>query len=307
MDKDTLKDKFAGCILGLAIGDALGAPVENMTPLQIMSKYHAPIDGYYSSKEKALAPGQYTAETIAAVKVAQVIIAYEKFEPQGDILAKIPAYEHGYGATSFFTRSVPISLMAVAKGQLSADLIPPCKQLAAHMKITKPQMLAMVVFADLIRELIRNAEQYTRPYDLFDADASLLGRIVLNCARTEAKFGEEGVEDRLSERLDFVRRQLMKNSDLPRFLGLNGVRNDIQSVLAVAIFAYMTAPDDFSTICKLVSMGGPASTHGALIGALIGATIGSSLMPSEMKDNVQNGVRLEGLAFELLNKTFEAN
>jgi ADP-ribosylglycohydrolase len=123
--------------------------------------------------------------------------------------------------------------------------------------------------------------------------------------RTEAKFGEEGVENRLSERLDFVRRQLMKNSDLPRFLGLNGVCNDIQSVLAVAIFAYMSAPDDFGTICRLVSMGGPASTHGALIGALIGATIGSSLMPSEMKDNVQNGVRLEGLAIELLNKTLK--
>ncbi len=303
MDRDLLKDKFAGCILGLAIGDALGAPVDGMTPLQVMSKYHAPIDGYYSCKEKGMAPGQYTTETTAAVRVAQNIIAHGSLQTEGEFADKLPGWNPSWGAASFYTRSVPIALMAVAKEIMSADMVPVCKQLSIPMKITRPQVLALFVYADMIRELIRNADQYTRPYDLFDAESSLLGRIVLNCAKTEAKFGEEGIDNRLSERLDFVRRQLMKNCDLPRFLGLNGVLNDIQSVLAVAIFAYMSTPDDFGTICKLVSMGGPASTHGALIGALIGATIGSSLMPTEMKDEVQNGVRLEGLAIELLNKT----
>lgn len=302
MDIDFLKDRFAGCILGMAIGDALGAPVENMTPYQIMNKYHSPVDGYFSSKEKGLAPGQYTTETNAAIKVAKVLIAHEKLEATSKLFSDIPTYEQAWGSTSLFTRAIPVALMAAAKRFSPQDLVAACRTLAEPMKISKPHLLAMIIFADIIRELIVNPKQYERPYDLYDSEHSLLGRMIRTCAKTEGKFGEEGIEDRLSERLDFVRRRLMKDCDIPRFVGLNGSSNDIKSVLAVGVFCYMKTPDDFSAITKIVSMGGPASSHGALVGALIGASIGSSLMPQEMKDNVKNGVRLEGLAFELLNK-----
>ena len=36
---DTMKEKFLGCMVGLAIGDALGAPVEFMSLDEIKRKY----------------------------------------------------------------------------------------------------------------------------------------------------------------------------------------------------------------------------------------------------------------------------
>jgi ADP-ribosylglycohydrolase len=38
MDKVT-KDKYTGCLLGGAVGDALGAPIEFLSLAQIRSKY----------------------------------------------------------------------------------------------------------------------------------------------------------------------------------------------------------------------------------------------------------------------------
>jgi len=41
----TLQDRFLGCLLGAAMGDALGAPVENLTPPGIEALYAGPITG----------------------------------------------------------------------------------------------------------------------------------------------------------------------------------------------------------------------------------------------------------------------
>lgn len=294
MDKDFLKDRFMGCLLGMAIGDALGAAVEGLTPIQVMSRFHTPIDGFFASKTKGLKPGDYTEHSKTAF---QVTIAIQK--NSGWNSEAIKTLLPTLGITSLFSRVVPIALLAAGQNLETKQMVEYTEQLVENCELQKSDFLALLIFEDLIKEIIRNPKQCEKPYDLYDSDESLLGRIIKKCWNTEAKIEDEENPDRLGDHLDIVRRKLMQNSPLHAFYGINGARNDTHSVLALAIFAYMRVPDDFITICKTVSLGGNSSLNGAVVGALIGATMGASLMPLEMKDNVKNGVRIQSLASDL--------
>ena len=46
--------------------------------------------------------------------------------------------------------------------------------------------------------------------------------------------------------------------------------------------------------------------NGALVGALVGAYSGVSLLPKDMKEHLQNGVRIEGLATAMAETLWSA-
>jgi ADP-ribosyl-[dinitrogen reductase] hydrolase len=65
------KDRFLGCLLGCAVGDALGAPYEGLWPRSIPDKAtllagFAEFEGY--------PPGQYTDDTLLSVATVQAIL-----------------------------------------------------------------------------------------------------------------------------------------------------------------------------------------------------------------------------------------
>lgn len=306
MDTEYLKDKFAGCLQASVIGDALGAPAEDMTPLEVMSKLHTPIDGYYGSKAKNIKPGQYTSESAAATIVARILLKTAgQIEPESFKIAlkeehfderTLPAK---FAASTAFSRIIPIALLAAAKSMEPAEVIKNIK-IVTKESTSKIDLIAIFVFACAIQELIRHPEMFKSPAELYDSDKSLLARMVEMARKSEDRISDIDIADRLSERLDFVRRKLMgRGCNLITMAGYTGNDGGVSGSLSLILFAYMNAPDDFATVYKVVSLGGSSSLNGSMIGALIGATIGSGFMPSEMKDNVQNGLKIETLAFKL--------
>jgi len=98
------KDKIRGCLVGLAIGDALGAPVEKWSAERIKEK-HGRVEGYVASKR--VEPGHWTDDTAMSLAVARgIVVANSKWQ---DVLPMI-ANEHlvdwrnnrnsGYGRTT---------------------------------------------------------------------------------------------------------------------------------------------------------------------------------------------------------------
>ncbi len=85
---DELKERFQGCLLGLAIGDALGMPVEMMTHEEILAAtdnlgvtgYLAPIQRKIGGTRK-LPAGAVTDDTILSFAVARSLIACGGFSP----------------------------------------------------------------------------------------------------------------------------------------------------------------------------------------------------------------------------------
>ena len=81
MPQSTRIDRVRGCLLGLAIGDALGAPLEGLGAQQIRAHYHLVtdyVDGARAWKKKPYRwrlPGLYTDDTQQAMALADVVLA----------------------------------------------------------------------------------------------------------------------------------------------------------------------------------------------------------------------------------------
>ena len=73
-------DRFRGSLLGLAIGDALGAPLEGLSPQQIRAHYQQVtdyVDGARAWKKKPFRwrlPGLYTDDTQQALALTDVLL-----------------------------------------------------------------------------------------------------------------------------------------------------------------------------------------------------------------------------------------
>lgn len=112
-DRERKQDKFRGCLVGLAIGDALGAPVELWTAEQIKENYGR-VEGYVQSDRVEL--GHWTDDTTMSLAVARGIIAANgKIEDIFPLIAQehladwISNPNSGYGRT---TRNALQSLAA---------------------------------------------------------------------------------------------------------------------------------------------------------------------------------------------------
>jgi ADP-ribosyl-[dinitrogen reductase] hydrolase len=81
-------DRVRGCLLGLAIGDALGAPLEGLTAQQIKTHYGRVknyVDGVQAWKRKPYRwrlRGLYSDDTQQALALCDVLLDYRRIEPE---------------------------------------------------------------------------------------------------------------------------------------------------------------------------------------------------------------------------------
>ena len=71
-------DRVIGAVLGLAIGDAMGAPIEGWPPQRIVERLGA-VDGYVDVERL---PGLYTSRTQQALCLLDTLLTEGKFDPE---------------------------------------------------------------------------------------------------------------------------------------------------------------------------------------------------------------------------------
>ena len=87
MPVSTLIDRARGCLLGLAVGDALGAPLEGLSSQQIRAHYGQVVDyvdGVRAWKKKPYRwrmPGLYSDDTQQALALAEVLLERGEVDP----------------------------------------------------------------------------------------------------------------------------------------------------------------------------------------------------------------------------------
>ncbi|HEX5641323.1 MAG TPA: ADP-ribosylglycohydrolase family protein [Thermoleophilia bacterium] len=85
-----MRDRFRGALLGLAAGDALGAPAEFLTADQVVEKYGV-ITGMIGGGVYDVAPGEVTDATEMMLCLAESLAEHGAFEPE-DIMARLGAW-----------------------------------------------------------------------------------------------------------------------------------------------------------------------------------------------------------------------
>jgi poly(ADP-ribose) glycohydrolase ARH3 len=279
---DSLCDRFEGCLLGLAIGDALGSKFEAQSA--------EGIHGRFPSVAKLIAyPGEeiwYTDDTQMAIGVAEALI--ESGEVIKESLCR--AFVRNYTPSRGYGRGARAVLDAMEKGsdycKVAESYFPGGSYGNGAAMRVAPVGLLFRDDLDTLWQQARLSALPTHTHALGTEGAQLLALAVALC--TDATpFDRDEFFARLlgacqsreyREKLAVALR--VQNPD-----GLAPLGNRIQALHSVptAIASFALTPDSFeSTIANVILLGGDTDTLAAMAGALSGAYLGTAGLPSRL-------------------------
>jgi ADP-ribosylglycohydrolase len=90
-DSGKVIDRYRGCLIGLAVGDALGTTLEFATPGSF-----APINDMVGGGPFGLKPGEWTDDTSMALCLAESLIEKNGFDPVDQLLRYVKWYRNGH-------------------------------------------------------------------------------------------------------------------------------------------------------------------------------------------------------------------
>ncbi|HWR44044.1 ADP-ribosylglycohydrolase family protein [Sporomusa sp.] len=85
------QDRYRGALLGLAVGDALGVPLEFKAPGSF-----SPVTGLIGGGQHNLKPGVWTDDTSMALCLAESLISCQGFDPTDQMERYVRWYKDGY-------------------------------------------------------------------------------------------------------------------------------------------------------------------------------------------------------------------
>ncbi|ARA93378.1 hypothetical protein AWN76_009570 [Rhodothermaceae bacterium RA] len=308
-------DSIKGALLGTAVGDALGMPVEGLSH-QNVRMYYKGIKGYTADEKRGdLTAGQWTDDTqftFALVRVltasadpvelpARVAGAYLALRPEArrwgptsraaiDRLAGGAAWDAAGDAAvptnGAAMRAAPLGVwwaVAGASREQAFRFIQPI------LKITHRHPASVAAGfgqAFVVREALRHTPA------TFDAGA-FWAALIETTAWAEAQAGADTrVSDRLRE-LAHARDEFPL--DLQDRCNGTGPLADESWPFAAAMFARNPSLIE-ATLLSAINVGGDADTVGAMVGAALGALHGWQAFPAAWRDGLEDVARLEAEA-----------
>ncbi len=284
-----LPARFQGCLLGLAIGDALGGHFESQSPGWLQQRFRS-VDGLFSNPPKA--PWYYTDDTQMALGIAQTLLDDEELCEDALLRRFVENYEHwrGYG------RGVRMILETFQDGEdhrfwVEEQFPGGSFGNGAAMRVA-PIGLA---FHQDLQQVARQAEISARPthvHPLGIEGAQLLAVAVAWAVQSES-FDRNSLFDTL---LDFAqaaefREQLTQAREIQTPHQLAELGNGIaaQDSVVTAIACFTLTPDSYrDVIGHAILGGGDTDTIAAMAGAVCGAYLGRAGIPEELVDSLED-------------------
>ena len=293
-------DRSLGALLGLGVGDALGAPVEGL-PAEEIAAEHGRLSEMVGGGRLGLRPGQGTDDTEMAICLSRALIASGGFDARA-ALAEYVAWSQGepvgIGAT------VRGSLAKVAEGASAHEATQRQHEESGGLTAgngalmrTTPIGLAFAGNEQGLRDATIEDAALTH-YDPLAGKAALLHNQVISWALTrgpDAAAGELRETDWLDERIEDVA--------VPAVAGLRDQAERLAAeqgafapaTLGVGLTAYFSSESFEEGLVWAVNCGGDADTNGAVAGALLGARFGASAIPGRWLDALERRTDLETL------------
>jgi ADP-ribosylglycohydrolase len=311
-------ERWSGCILGLALGDALGAPVEGKSPAACTEYVHkklggpAPGPARTGDDTQAASPsspvfGQYTDDTQLARELLLSYAERGRFDP-AHYAQRIGAL-FGAGAVvgaGRMTEEVGLRLHAGVPWEQAGLPVPAAGNSAA----VRAAPLGLL-FGDDVDGLIRAAREQARITN-YDPRCAAGAAAVAGAVALLLRQGERGeplrVEPFLAELAEWVRRldqslafdvyQLsswvtLSPEAAATFLvkaGLcpgqgdewAGVSSYVLPSVLWSLYSFLRAPEDVHEALRCaIAVGGDVDTTAAMAGAMLGAYHGRGALPAE--------------------------
>lgn len=319
-----MKDKVRGAIVGVAIGDALGMPVEGLLP-ETIEKCYGGIKSYRTPSRKCrshhtLKRGQYTDDTQLTLAIGESIVANRGIN-YNDIASKhVQSFQgerRGWGkATTNGCQRILIGIDWWNSGETGAagngppmkiapigvlyglniinkfDLITSCINISRMTHGDPKAATAAICQAYLVGVAIQS------DLDIFTWE---LGDIPAFAEEIENVICEENsFSISVGNAIDMVN---CDGEEIRKEIGAKSFVNESVAFTYGMLYKYVDNLQECME--KIINQGGDADTTGALAGSILGAVYGYSKFPEKWRRGLEDRARLIRLADDLYSLSKE--
>jgi ADP-ribosylglycohydrolase len=291
-------EKFKGCMLGAAIGDALGMPNESTSP-NLQKMRYGYRRAYKGHPNAALQPGQYTDDTQLLI-LAGTLLADGRFNNERYAAALKEFYARG--GLRFPDGSVSAACEHMIHGQPTSAGVK--STTAGCISIAIPFALAYPDLSESVERAV-GACNVTHTHEAAHAAVSTLTVLIAHALngspdpihQAERKASVE--DDVLGGR---IRNALMlekEGVDAETAVLKIGHDVSVYQTLPLAFFLMRRydLPSDMLTVAA--NVGGNTDTIALICGAYLGASKGIGILPADLLEGLEDRQRIELLAQRL--------
>lgn len=268
-------DRARGVLLGLAVGDALGGPLEFMSAAEIRARHRGPVEEYVGGGWLSLDPGQGTDDTAMALALARSAATRMGYDPDWALKAYLVWFRTDPPDVGTTIRSALEAADAGGSALAAAEAV----QLRTGRSAGNGSLMRIAPIAlrhlrePERRALAARADSKLTHYDDHAAAACqwLCEMIAGLIAGVDpAEFVAPAA---LAAECSVTRAAAATIADGP-------AAGYVGPTLGVASAALRTATSFEEGLTWVVNLGGDADTNGAVAGALLGARFGADAIPS---------------------------
>ena len=305
MSDISTRDRFRGCLLGLATGDALGTTLEFKQPGTF-----EPIDDMIGRGPFGLKPGQWTDDTSMALCLAASLIETGGFDPLDQMQRYVRWYREGYMSSTGEcfdignTTHDALSHFERFGDPFAGSTNPNAAGNGSLMRLAPVPMRYAnnsAVAIDRSAESSRTTHGATEAVDACRYFAGLLVG-ALNGLDKETLLSPrycpvDGLwkPSPLARKVDEIAVGSFKRKEPPEIRGTGYVVDTLEAVL----WAFHRTDNFREGALKVVNLGDDADTTGAIYGQIAGAYYGVEAIPSEWRARLTMRADIERMADRL--------
>jgi ADP-ribosyl-[dinitrogen reductase] hydrolase len=285
--------RSVGALLGLAVGDALGAPFEGLD-----RDSYPRVSDYAEGGAHGIKPGAWTDDTAMAICLAESLLARDRVD-EHDLLERFLRW-YRMGENSATGAATGVS----EKTRATLATFERSRRIDAAVEVENAGNGAIMRLAP-IAILFRGSAAEARDSAVRQARVTHTASAALEAAEL---FAELLVVALQSGDLDTVLRRAA-SAGRPNLAGISGfrtkTRDQISSApravdtLEAALWCLERAGNFEGAVVEAVNLGGDTDTIGAVAGQLAGAIFGASAIPSRWLATLASQARLAELARQL--------
>lgn len=308
MSDVSVRDRFLGCLAGLAVGDALGTTLEFKSPKPPDS--FEPIDDMVGGGPFDLQPGQWTDDTSMALCLATSLVESGGFDPGDQMTRYVRWWCEGYlsptGACFDIGNTVRSALSRFREtGEPFAGSLDPYS--AGNGSLMRLAPVPMFFAGDPAEAIERSADSSRTTHgaeEAVDACRYFSGLLVgaLKGVDKATLLSDRycPVEDhwrrnRLAGGIDAVAAGSFKDKEPPEIEGTGYVVRSLEA----ALWAFHKSTGFRDGALLAVNLGDDADTTGAIYGQIAGAHYGIEAIPVEWRQRLTMRTEIESLADRL--------
>lgn len=303
MRKKELRSKFLGCLLGTAVGDALGAPREG----QDVSTEDDIV--FLADQLQQLV---YTDDTHMMIGIAESLAESKGFD--GEHMAQTFVKNHEREPWRGYGPGPPLIFRMIKNGEAWYSAATKLYRGGSFgngsaMRVA-PVGLLYSRNLERLREIAYQSSSITHSHELGKEGAALQACAVALALNTPS---DEGIDRGgfLSRLGNFVRDRVYKEKvgqigellgeqDKARVVSVLGHGIEAPRSVATAIYCFLGHPKSYEeTVTYAISLGGDTDTIAAMAGAISGTYLGVEAIPSIWRAKLENRDYIEAVAEEL--------